>query len=40
MKKAVRNRSKRLFKRAQALIPGGVNSPVRAFKAVQSGKGV
>jgi glutamate-1-semialdehyde 2,1-aminomutase len=34
MKKAVRNRSKRLFKRAQALIPGGVNSPVRAFKAV------
>jgi glutamate-1-semialdehyde 2,1-aminomutase len=34
MKKVVRNRSKRLFKRAQAIIPGGVNSPVRAFKAV------
>ncbi|GAB4416729.1 MAG: glutamate-1-semialdehyde 2,1-aminomutase [Thermodesulfovibrionales bacterium] len=28
------SRSKRLFKRAQELIPGGVNSPVRAFKAV------
>lgn len=27
-------RSKRLFKKAQKLIPGGVNSPVRAFKAV------
>ncbi|MDP2167268.1 MAG: glutamate-1-semialdehyde 2,1-aminomutase [Thermodesulfovibrionales bacterium] len=27
-------KSKRLFKKAQALIPGGVNSPVRAFKAV------
>jgi glutamate-1-semialdehyde 2,1-aminomutase len=26
--------SKELFARAQALIPGGVNSPVRAFKAV------
>jgi glutamate-1-semialdehyde 2,1-aminomutase len=26
--------SKRLFKRAAALIPGGVNSPVRAFRAV------
>ena len=23
-----------LFQRAQALIPGGVNSPVRAFRAV------
>lgn len=23
-----------LFERAKALIPGGVNSPVRAFKAV------
>jgi glutamate-1-semialdehyde 2,1-aminomutase len=28
------NRSKELFKRAQASIPGGVNSPVRAFKSV------
>jgi len=27
-------RSKRLFTKAQGLIPGGVNSPVRAFKAV------
>ncbi len=27
-------KSKRLFKKAQAIIPGGVNSPVRAFKAV------
>lgn len=27
-------RSKELFDRAQSLIPGGVNSPVRAFKAV------
>jgi glutamate-1-semialdehyde 2,1-aminomutase len=26
--------SQRLFKKAQELIPGGVNSPVRAFKAV------
>ncbi len=26
--------SKKLFKRALRLIPGGVNSPVRAFKAV------
>ncbi len=26
--------SKKLFKRAQKVIPGGVNSPVRAFKAV------
>lgn len=26
--------SKKLFSQAQALIPGGVNSPVRAFKAV------
>ena len=34
MKKIIRNKSRRLFKRAQALIPGGVNSPVRAFKAV------
>lgn len=28
------SRSKRLFERAKELIPGGVNSPVRAFKAV------
>ena len=28
------NRSKRLFERAQQSIPGGVNSPVRAFKSV------
>lgn len=28
------NKSKRLFRKAQGLIPGGVNSPVRAFKAV------
>src|SRR3954471_4415131 len=27
-------RSKRLFERAQQAIPGGVNSPVRAFKSV------
>ncbi|RMG68012.1 MAG: aminotransferase class III-fold pyridoxal phosphate-dependent enzyme, partial [Nitrospirae bacterium] len=27
-------KSKRLFKKAQSIIPGGVNSPVRAFKAV------
>ena len=26
--------SEKLFKQAQASIPGGVNSPVRAFKAV------
>ena len=26
--------SKKLFEAAQRLIPGGVNSPVRAFKAV------
>ena len=29
-----RNESERLFRRAQELIPGGVNSPVRAFKGV------
>lgn len=29
-----RNRSHRLFQRAQAKIPGGVNSPVRAWKGV------
>lgn len=28
------NRSKQLFERAQAVIPGGVNSPVRAFNGV------
>jgi glutamate-1-semialdehyde 2,1-aminomutase len=28
------NRNEQLFDRAKALIPGGVNSPVRAFKAV------
>src|SRR3989338_5196532 len=28
------NRSQKLFKRAQKHIPGGVNSPVRAFRAV------
>ena len=28
------SKSERLFKRAQELIPGGVNSPVRAFRAV------
>src|SRR5205809_5497067 len=28
------NSSKKLFSRAQASIPGGVNSPVRAFKSV------
>ncbi len=28
------NKSKELFERAQASIPGGVNSPVRAFKSV------
>ncbi|MEW6571170.1 MAG: glutamate-1-semialdehyde 2,1-aminomutase [Nitrospirota bacterium] len=28
------DKSQRLFKKAQKLIPGGVNSPVRAFKAV------
>lgn len=30
------NRSKKLFERARKIIPGGVNSPVRAFKAVGS----
>jgi glutamate-1-semialdehyde 2,1-aminomutase len=28
------DRNQALFERAKALIPGGVNSPVRAFKAV------
>ena len=30
----VTSESESLFARAQAVIPGGVNSPVRAFKAV------
>lgn len=30
----VKTRSKKLFDQAQKVIPGGVNSPVRAFKAV------
>ncbi len=34
MKKRSFKESARLFKRASGLIPGGVNSPVRAFKAV------
>ena len=29
-----RSRSEDLFARAQKLIPGGVNSPVRAFRSV------
>ncbi len=40
------SRSRHLFSQAQALIPGGVNSPVRSFRAVggqppfiQKGKG-
>ena len=28
------NRNQDLFERAQRVIPGGVNSPVRAFRAV------
>lgn len=28
------NKSERLFQKAQTLIPGGINSPVRAFRAV------
>jgi glutamate-1-semialdehyde 2,1-aminomutase len=34
MKKTAWSKSRRLFKKAQKVIPGGVNSPVRAFKAV------
>jgi glutamate-1-semialdehyde 2,1-aminomutase len=34
MKKMDWKKSRRLFKKAQRVIPGGVNSPVRAFKAV------
>src|SRR5210317_1679411 len=30
----IKNNSKSLFEKAQRSIPGGVNSPVRAFKAV------
>ncbi len=32
--KTVGRRSSELFERSQQLIPGGVNSPVRAFRAV------
>lgn len=31
----VRDRSKTLFEEAKRYIPGGVNSPVRAFKSVE-----
>ncbi|MEJ2324139.1 MAG: glutamate-1-semialdehyde 2,1-aminomutase [Nitrospirota bacterium] len=34
MRKRSLDKSGRLFKKAQTLIPGGVNSPVRAFRAV------
>ena len=34
MRKAVFKKSKEYFRRAKEFIPGGVNSPVRAFKAV------
>ncbi len=34
MEKAIDRRSRALFERATEVIPGGVNSPVRAFKAV------
>src|SRR3954452_4563155 len=30
----ITRRSSRLFKRAQQILPGGVDSPVRAFKSV------
>ncbi len=33
-KRLKNDKSRRLFKKAQTFIPGGVNSPVRAFKAV------
>src|SRR5436190_1259526 len=33
------SRSARLFTRAQAIIPGGVDSPVRAFKSVRAATG-
>ena len=31
------SRSKQLFEQAQSVIPGGVNSPVRAFNGVGGG---
>ena len=34
MFKLINNRSQKLFEQAQKVIPGGVNSPVRAFKSV------
>lgn len=34
--KVKKNKSKKLYIKAQGLIPGGVNSPVRAFKSVNS----
>lgn len=34
MTTTIRNRSRDLFERAQGVIPGGVNSPVRAFRSV------
>lgn len=34
MKTSINSKSQRLFQEAQQYIPGGVNSPVRAFKAV------
>src|ERR1700730_8019594 len=34
IRKDVMSRSEKLFTRAQKVIPGGVNSPVRAFRAV------
>jgi glutamate-1-semialdehyde 2,1-aminomutase len=34
LRAAARGKSAKLFERARAVIPGGVNSPVRAFKAV------
>ena len=34
------SRSKQLFERAQSVIPGGVNSPVRAFNGVGGRSGI
>ena len=34
MFKLINDRSKKLFEEAKKVIPGGVNSPVRAFKSV------
>ena len=34
MFKLINDRSKKLFEEAKTVIPGGVNSPVRAFKSV------